>query len=72
MSWASEVRGHTAWYSNSYRFETRDEAEHFIGDLRETWVPREFVRATRVLFSEQPVNSRWDYEANDAIRIFEA
>jgi len=68
-SWAGEIRGTSDWFPNSYRFATKEEAEHFIQQTREQWSPPEFVKATRVLQSDQPVNARWNAKKKDAIRL---
>ena len=69
MSWAGEVKGVRDWYPNSYRFDSQDEAACFIQQLREEWIPVGFIRAVRVQWSNDPTNSLWDYQAQDAIRF---
>jgi hypothetical protein len=69
MSWAGEVGSVRDWFSNSYRFDTQGEAECFIQQLSEQWIPAGFVRAVRVLRSSEPVNARWDFKKQDAIRL---
>jgi len=69
MSWAGEVKGVRDWYPNSFRFDDQDEAYYFIQQLREEWIPVGFIRAVRVQWSNDPTNSLWDYQAQDAIRF---
>ena len=59
MSFKGEVQvgSETGWSSNSIRFATREEARQYVLDLEGRWM---LVRATRVVTSEDAVNSQWD------------
>jgi hypothetical protein len=58
MSWKPEVQADSSgkWSGNALRFATRDEAEDNVRALAKRW---SLVRDTRVIESDDPVNSRW-------------
>ena len=72
MSYAPEVIADDSgtWCGNALRFETEAEAEVWVADLSMRWM---LVRDTRVVTSEDPVNSqllktgdgRWEYKNVD-------
>jgi hypothetical protein len=84
MSWAGEVQGGgfrvlvkkddgrsfpSDWLPNSFRFGTEEEAKHFVGHLKATWIPAGFVRATQAIRSKDPVNARWDVRKQQAVLL---
>jgi hypothetical protein len=69
MSWAGEVGALHDFFPNSYRFGTEGEAKAFIEKLKESWVPKEFIRTVRVLKSKDPISARWSGRKKEAIRL---
>jgi hypothetical protein len=69
MSWSGEVCTIRDWYPNGFRFHNQDEAACFIQQTMDQWTPPGFIRSTRVQFSEDPVNAKWDYQKRDVIRL---
>lgn len=59
MSWKPEVKtinDDDKFYGNALRFETKEEAEKNVADLRSRWL---LVTETRVVESDEPVNYKW-------------
>jgi len=59
MSWKSEVQTDDTgkWYSNGLRFETKEEAEAQVSDLKARWTS---VVESRVVESKDPVNYTYE------------
>lgn len=60
MSWKPEVQTDNinAWYGNTLRFETKEEAQANVSHLASRWF---LVTNTRVVESDDPVNYRWNF-----------
>lgn len=71
MSWIPQVQtdGRPEWTGNLCRFATRDEAEKWAINLMWRWSS---VDDTRAVESNDPVNTRWDAEAQRVVHLEEA
>lgn len=65
-SWKPEIQvaGDPKWYDNAVRFKTRPEAERYAADLFSRWTS---AKAWRVIESDDPVNSFWNFEDGDMV-----
>lgn len=68
-SYQPEVYFGQDWHGSGNRFATRQEAESFVANLAETWNPKGFIRDTRVVWVEEPVNAVLDRETKQADKI---
>ena len=69
MSWKAEVLTNDfsgKWVPNGCQYETKEEAEAAVADLKRRWTA---VLDTRVVESDLPVNVTWDAKANNAFFI---
>jgi len=66
VSWAPEVFVDGKWSRNAVRLATKKEAEASAHNLMMRWFLVEDVRATE---ADEPVNYRWDDEAEGLVAI---